>query len=260
LALEGCFWTWYPEGDPAQAAPPGTRYFRKQVTVPPGQKVRKATFCGTADNSFSLFINGKEAGQSDNGGEGWRIPVELDVTSLLHPGPNQLAIAAVNGGSSPNPAGLIGRLTVELESGAVLTEPVSKTWKSSNEKADRWAEADCNDSAWPSAREIVPFGGAPWGRFSPQLTLSPVKADLFVGHCDVTVTDLSKARVYLELGVLAPEIAARVAVNGNSAGGFIGNPSRLEISKHLKPGSNTFRIEPFAPASVRLVICPGLND
>jgi hypothetical protein len=259
VTLRGCSWTWYPEADPAQAAPPGTRYFRKQVTIPAGEKIRKAIFAGTADNSFTLFINGKEAGQSDNSAEGWRNPVELDVTALLHPGPNQLAIAAVNAGDKPNPAGLIGRLSVELESGATMTEGVSKVWKTSNEKGDHWAEADFNDSAWASARELLPFGGAPWGMLAGHLTLSPVKADPFFGHCDLANADLKKARVYLELGSLTPEIAARVTVNANSAGGFIGKPARLDISKHLKPGANTFRIEPFAPESVKLVICPKLN-
>ena len=42
--------------------------------------------------------------------------------------------------------------------------------------------------------------------------------------------------------------------------GFIGKPPRLEISKHLKPGANTLRIEPFAPASVRLILYPKLGD
>ncbi len=79
-----------------------------------------------------MFINGKEAGRSDNSPEGWRNPVELDVTASLHPGPNQLAIAAINGGDKPNPAGLIGRLTVELESGTSLTERVGQAWKTSN--------------------------------------------------------------------------------------------------------------------------------
>jgi hypothetical protein len=260
LALRDCSWTWYPEADPAQAAPPGTRYFRKQIAISAGQKIRKATFAGTADNSFTLFINGQEAGQSDSSAEGWRNPVELDVTSFLHPGPNQLAIAAVNDGDKPNPAGLIGRLSVELEAGTTMTEGVSKVWKTSNEKADHWTEADFNDSAWPSARELLPLGGSPWGMLGGQLTLGPVKADPFFGHCDLANADLKQARVYLELGTLTPETAARVTVNGNSAGGFIGKPSRLEIGKHLKPGANTFRIEPFAPGSVKLVIYPKLND
>ena len=256
LALKDCSWTWYPEADPAQAAPPATRYFRKQVTIPDGAKIRRATFAGTADNSFTLFINGQPAGQSDSSAEGWRNPVALEVTALLHPGRNQLALAAVNGGDKPNPAGLIGRLTIELESGANLTECVNQTWKASNEKAERWAEADFNDSAWPSARELLPFGGGLWGMLGGQLTLSAVKADPFFGHCDLAKADLEAGRVYLELGALAPETAARVTVNGTSAGGFIGKPARLEISKQLKPGPNSLRIEPFAPESVRLVLCP----
>jgi hypothetical protein len=259
LALKGCSWTWYPEGDPAQATPPGTRYFRRQITIPAEAKIRKASFAGTADNSFTLFINGKKAGQSDNSPEGWRNPVELDVTATLHPGLNQLAIAAINGGDKPNPAGLIGCLTVELESSPPLTERVNQAWKTSNQKTDHWAEAGFDDSAWPTAREFLPFGGAPWGMLAGQITLSPVKADPFFGHCDLANTDLNKARVYLELGALAPETAARITINGNSVGGFIGKPARLEISQNLKPGSNTFRIEPFAPESVRLVIYPKLG-
>jgi hypothetical protein len=251
LALKGCSWTWYPESDPAQTAPPGTRYFRRQITIPAGAAIRKASFAGTADNSFTLFINGKEAGKSDNSPEGWRNPVELDVTASLHSGLSQLAIAAINGGDKPNPAGLIGRLTVELESGTPLTERVSQAWKT-----DHWAEAGFDDSAWPAAREFLPFGGAPWGMLAGQITLSPVKADPFFGHCDLANADLKQARIYLELGALAPETAARITVNGDSAGGLIGKPARLEISQHLKPGANTFRIEPFAPESARLVIYP----
>ena len=182
--------------------------------------------------------------------------MELDVTAFLSPGQNQLAIAAVNAGDKPNPAGLIGRLTVELASGPALTECVGKAWKTSNEKAEHWAEAAFDDSAWPAARELLPFGGGVWGMLGGQLTLSPAKADPFVGHCDLTPADLNHSRVYLELGPLTPETAARVTVNGRDAGGFIGNPSRLEVTRHLKPGANTLRIEPFAPESVRLAIYP----
>ena len=260
LALRGCYWTWYPETDPAQAAPPGTRYFRKQIVIPAGATIRKATFAGTADNSFTLFVNGKQAGRSDSSAEGWRNPVQLDVTAFLAPGPNQLAIAAVNAGDKPNPAGLIGRLTVETASGAALTECVSKSWRASNEKAEHWAEPGFDDSAWPSARELLPLGGAPWGMLGGHLTLSPVKADPFFGHCDIAEADLNHSRIYLELGPLAPEVAARVTVNGRDAGGFIGQPARLEISKHLKPGVNTLHLDPFAPESARLVLYPRINN
>jgi alpha-L-rhamnosidase len=260
LALKGGSWTWYPEGDPAQAAPPGTRYFRKQITLPAGVKITKASFAGTADNSFTLFINGQEAGHGDSSPEGWRNPVELDVTASLHPGPNQLAIAAINGGDKPNPAGLIGCLTVELERGTALTERVGKAWKTSNEKAEHWAEAGFDDSHWAPAQEVVPFGGSPWGTLAGNVTVGPVKTDPFFGHCEVAATDLKNSRVYLELGALVPEIAARVTVNGASAGGFISKPARLEITQYLKPGTNALGVEPFAPESVKLVVYPKLRD
>ena len=136
---------------------------------------------------------------------------------------------------------------------------MGKAWKASNEKAEQWAEAGFNDSAWPTAREVVAFGGGLWGMLAGNVTLSPVKADPFFGHCEVAATDLKNSRVYLELSALAPEIAARVTVNGTSAGGFISQPARLEISRYLKPGPNTLRIEPFAPESVGLVLYPKLK-
>jgi hypothetical protein len=256
LALRGCSWTWFPETDSGHNAPPGTRYFRKTISIPAGATIRNASFVGTADNSFTLFVNGKDAGHGDSSPEGWRNPVELDVTALLHPGLNQLAIAAVNATDKPSPAGLIGRLTVQLQSGETLTEPVGSSWKTSKDMADHWTEAGFDDTAWQSARALVPLGEGPWGMLAGHLTLSPVKADPFFGHCDLTSAELKNSRAYLDCGTLAPEVAARVTVNGHDAGGFIGQPARLEISRHLKPGPNTFRIEPFAPESVRLVLGP----
>ena len=34
----------------------------------------------------------------------------------------------------------------------------------------------------------------------------------------------------------------------------LGRPLRLEITRHLRPGANTIRIEPFAPASAKLLV------
>ena len=66
--------------------------------------------------------------------------------------------------------------------------------------------------------------------------------------------NLSNARVLLELDELMPEEAARVTINGNYAGGFIGKPFRLDVTRHLRHGANTVKIEPFASKSVRLVV------
>ena len=40
--------------------------------------------------------------------------------------------------------------------------------------------------------KLLPFGGGPWGMLAGQLTLSPVKADPFFGHCDLAAADLNE--------------------------------------------------------------------
>jgi len=69
-----------------------------------------------------------------------------------------------------------------------------------------------------------------------------------------TGVDLAKSRVYVELDELAPEAAASISINGKYAGGFIGKPFRLEVTQHLKPGTNSIKIAPFAPKTARLLV------
>ena len=85
-------------------------------------------------------------------------------------------------------------------------------------------------------------------------TVSPVAAaDPFRGHFTVPAdVDLAKCRVYLEMDKL-PEDSAAVSLNGVYAGGVIGQPTRLDITRYLKAGENTVVIEPLAPKSARLV-------
>ncbi len=250
----GRFWAWYPEGNPAQAAPPGPCHFRKPIALPGERKLSKAIFAGTADNSFVLYVNGSEAGRSDASGEGWRHPVELDVTGHMKTGVNLLAIQAVNASDRPNPAGLLGCLRVEFQSGDPLVVPVDSTWRVSREAPEGWTLAGYNDADWKWADEVALYGNAPWSTVGlGPLTLSPAKADPFEGSCDVpTDVDLGR-RVYLVLDGLEPEAAARVTINGKEAGGVIGNPLMLEVSTFLKYGANSVRLEPFTPRSARLI-------
>ena len=111
-----------------------------------------------------------------------------------------------------------------------------------------------------AAKALGRYGCAPWGTFAAhgrggRLTVSPVSSDPFCGHCDLPAdVDLTKSRVYLECDDPAPEAAAHVTVNGEFAGGFIGRPCRLEVTRFLKSGRNDFTLVPFAPKAVRLLI------
>jgi hypothetical protein len=86
------------------------------------------------------------------------------------------------------------------------------------------------------------------------VTLGPVKAaDPFRGRVTIPAdVDLAHCRVFLEMDDL-PDASAAVKVNGVAAGGVIGKPSRLDITRHVKAGENTVEIEPLAPKAVRIV-------
>ncbi len=86
-----------------------------------------------------------------------------------------------------------------------------------------------------------------------QVTRSPVPSNDFHGRCNLAS---QPARAILELDDLVPEAAARVMVNGEYVGGFIGKPFRLDVTKRLKSGVNRIDIAPFAPKTARLVCEP----
>ncbi|HNQ21768.1 MAG TPA: glycosyl hydrolase [Phycisphaerae bacterium] len=254
--MRGSAWMWYPEGTPAATAPPGTRFFRQQITLPATAKVTKATFVGTADNSLILYVNGRDVGHSDNSYLGWSRLVEMDIAAALRPGLNQLACAATNATGNASPAGVLGQLVIEFEQGEPLTVRLDETWKAGRDEQAGWQDVGFDDAAWPAAAVVAHYGDQPWGMVAKgPFTASPVQADPFLGHCDVPDdVDLTKVRVYLEMDELAPEPAARVTVNGHDAGGFIGAPLRVPVTPQLTPGRNTFRIEPFAPPAARLAV------
>jgi hypothetical protein len=87
--------------------------------------------------------------------------------------------------------------------------------------------------------------------------MSPAKADPFSGHVDLPKdVDIARSRIYLEVADLSPEAAAAVTVNTHEAGGFIGKPLRLEVTREVQHGRNDILIEPFAPKAARLVVVP----
>lgn len=155
--LDGAKWIWHPEGQPAASAPVGKRFFRRVIHLESDAKVESARALMTADNSFTLLVNGREAGSGDNFHETY----VTDVTSLLKPGVNVLAVAAENGGETPNPAGLIGTLVVKFRDGRIVETPTDRTWQSATTAAGDWTAASAA-AGWNVAMELGPRGMAPW--------------------------------------------------------------------------------------------------
>ncbi|NUM55864.1 MAG: hypothetical protein HUU46_19660 [Candidatus Hydrogenedentes bacterium] len=148
-ALAQAHWIWHREADPATAPPPGKRYFRRVFSLPDNAVAKNARVVMTADNAFELHVNGLPAGDGDTLNELYA----MDVTSLLRPGENVIAVAAENKGGKPNAAGLVGVLLIHLGDGSDVAVPTDAQWVSST---------DADAGKWTAVHDLGLFGIAPW--------------------------------------------------------------------------------------------------
>ena len=156
-------WIWSPESDATQNAAVGARFFRRAFDLPAEAKVKHARLRVGADNSYTVWLNGKEVGA----GIAWLDLPVLDVSAALRPGRNVLAIRAENapGPEGHNPAGLIAGLEVEVDGRPAIRVGSDKDWRVSLTEVAHWRDVDFADDEWPAALDMGPAGIAPWGEF-----------------------------------------------------------------------------------------------
>ena len=86
---------------------------------------------------------------------------------------------------------------------------------------------------------------------------SPCKGVAFQGEVTLAegaIKPGQRAYIVCEMGEGATEDAAAIRVNNAYAGGFIGKPYHVEITRALTPGRNTVRVEPFPVEKVRVEV------
>jgi alpha-L-rhamnosidase len=160
LSLGDANWIWYPAGDPADSAPAGTRYFRRTFALPADEQIGRAELQITADDAFTVYVNGNETARSPAVANSWSTASILDISSALRPGSNVIAVEAVN--ANPGPAGLLAKLHIEGSS-APFDLVTDGSWKVADAAGSGWQQPGFDDSAWPGARVAAAYGSGPWG-------------------------------------------------------------------------------------------------
>jgi hypothetical protein len=194
--LRNLSWVWLPgSGINAQ---PGAVCFRKSIFLPRGEILRAARFEITADNAFKLYINGQFAGKGQN----WHYLHSIAAASMLRTGRNTIAIKAINGGTSPNPAGLIGFLAIRWADGHRRMIPIDTSWKISGQTSVGWKGTTFNDASWTFARAIARWGQQPWGRVMENTAPLPIFRRSFalgkkVAQASVCVSGLGQYDLFI---------------------------------------------------------------
>ncbi|HZL79078.1 MAG TPA: family 78 glycoside hydrolase catalytic domain [Candidatus Limnocylindrales bacterium] len=240
FSLSGCSWIWYPEGNPASSAPVATRYFRKTISVRSDSTLTNATLLLTADNSYTAYVNGTQVGQ----GQDYTVAIpSTNLAAQFQPGNNTLAIAAVNGGSAANPAGLIGKLILSYTDGAQTNIQMGATWKAKNSLQSGWQSPAFNDSSWANALVLGSFGISPWGT---GVSVQNAQTGLPIFRRQFTVgPGLERAVIYI-CGLGQYELSA----NGAKVGDALMAPGwtkynktclydTLDLTSYLTNGNNT---------------------
>jgi len=182
LPIAAAQWVWYPEGEPAQSAPPGAVFFRHDIAIGAKQKLVSARLEATADNSFIAMVNGVSVGKGEN-------PSALfgfDIASQLKVGVNQIAVRAENAGDVPNPAGLICAVELKYADGSQEIIPSDDQWVVSKAESADWQTAPATGDAWNKSKVLGAAGM--WG-------LRTSDACDFYAPYDLTAAILKDARV-----------------------------------------------------------------
>ncbi|KAF8892360.1 hypothetical protein CPB84DRAFT_1783804 [Gymnopilus junonius] len=160
LTLSDANWIWTNEVSGGNA-PVGTRAFRKDITLPTGQRATSATFLVDADNGYTLYLQGNIVGSGD------------DYTSA-NPSASQISIVAFTANTG-GPAGFIAAVELEMEDcdcGSVTSFVTDGTWKYSISPPSGFQNATFDASGWPNAVVEGKYGIAPWGNVPVPDTIS----------------------------------------------------------------------------------------
>jgi len=157
--LPGASWIWVA-GEAKPDAPAGKAYFRATLDVPAGEDVQSAVLQASADNAFTLYLNGAEVGKGSN----FNSAQHFDLSRSLAPGKNTIAVVVENHGGAPNPAGLIASARVKFASGKELKLATGDNWRGTREETKGWSDPEFDDSAWQAAGVVAAYGDKPWGK------------------------------------------------------------------------------------------------
>jgi hypothetical protein len=146
-------WIWHPDGDNHWAMPAGVRYFRRTIEVDAARPVKSAKLLTTAYEELKCWINGQPVGCVANPLCNYRY-LTADLSSLLKPGENLLAVEAKNGIGGLRPAGVIAAIRIEYRNGTAQTIYTDKQWESAATVQGQWMNDAKPREGWTAAREF----------------------------------------------------------------------------------------------------------
>ncbi|HET6423442.1 MAG TPA: DUF1549 domain-containing protein [Planctomycetaceae bacterium] len=158
-------WIWSTSGAEAQPAAGETITVRKTVKLD-AAPVRAGAVI-TADNSFTLFVNGQKIANSDN----WEQVESVSLENVLKKGDNEFVIVARNAGNAPNPAAVFFEARWQFETDKSQSLATDETWQWTKSQPDGKGKFKKEPTDWAPVALAA----------NPQIWASRVEKDLAAG-------------------------------------------------------------------------------
>ncbi|KAK0185581.1 hypothetical protein F5146DRAFT_1144089 [Armillaria mellea] len=152
LNMTGVNWIRTNETNSSGVDPIGHRPFRKTVTLPYGKAAVCTKVVITADDAYTVYLNGDNVGSS---AIGWQSMQAYSVP-MLDTAINSIVIAVDSYNIEPSFAGLIAGVLLAYNDGTSETLYTDASWKTLTESTpDGFEATGLDDSAWINATEFI---------------------------------------------------------------------------------------------------------
>ncbi|KAJ7264533.1 bacterial alpha-L-rhamnosidase-domain-containing protein [Mycena haematopus] len=243
--------TWIWDSPTASAAAPaGTVAFRRTFTLTAGESAVSAAIVITADDLFTLWVDGTQVGIAPNETNEWQTAQQYTVALNGTSTPEIVfAVLATNlpdatsGGESP--AGLLASILILYADGSSSSLTTDTAWKTSASPANGWQATNFDDSSWAAASSNGVYGVQPWGTgVSVQDSLGEHPAPLLRGDFAVS-KQVTTAHLYYAAGGYAT-----IQLNGKRVSDHVLSPGFtkydtrmqyvvLDVASLVAQGANT---------------------
>ncbi|KAJ7731773.1 hypothetical protein B0H16DRAFT_1427336 [Mycena metata] len=176
ISLAGATWVWTDVIPAGGVLPPGQRAFRRTFTPGSGEGPATLNIIISADNQYSLWVNGVLVGS----GTDWTVAQQYTV-NLARTDTVVLAVLANN--IDTTPAGLIVSAEITMaETGrnnctASILLVTDLNWVSTEGTIpDGWELPGFDDSTWPAVAGEGNYGVGPWTTLAIAAPSAPVDA------------------------------------------------------------------------------------
>ncbi|MFJ9889418.1 family 78 glycoside hydrolase catalytic domain [Streptomyces sp. NPDC091287] len=245
--FDGASWIWAP-GATTEDAPAGSVWFRGAVELPAGAEISAARIVASADDDFTLYLNGEQVLHAPVQPDGWRTGRLADATKEVRAAGGRVVVAARatnRGEASVNPAGLLVRLLVQTGDGEheLVTGP---GWRCADAEQPGWQQPGFDDSGWAEGKVLAPYGEGPWGN-GVQVAADELPAPLLRREFAVE-KPVARARLYIS-GLAYYE----AEINGRRVGRQVLDPGFTDydetvlyavhdVTKYVKKGINAIGV------------------